>query len=92
MEVQGLLGNVHKLQTSRHRPRILIVMFELEKCSLQKSLNKPALDFEAIWFSCTSHLLIFFLHDQSFVSNNTGDAHRLELIPLADPWTQQDEN
>lgn len=47
--MQGLLGNVHKLQTSRHRPRILIVMFELQKCSLQYPLSKPALDFEAIW-------------------------------------------
>lgn len=41
MEVQGLLGNVHKLQTSRHRPRILIVMFELQKHSLQYSFSKP---------------------------------------------------
>lgn len=52
MEAQGMLGNVHKLQPSQHRPRILIVMFELQKSSLQTSVNEPAPDFEAIWFSC----------------------------------------
>lgn len=66
MEVQGLLGNVHRLQTSRHHPKILIVMFELQECSLQDSSSKPAVDFEAAWLSCTSHLSIS-LHDQSLV-------------------------
>lgn len=89
MQVQGLLGNMHKLQTSPHRSRILIVVFELQKCSLQFSLSKPALHFEAVWFSCTSNLLIS-LHDQSLVREQQHTPFLTDLACLSLDKTRQE--
>lgn len=74
MEVQGPLGNLHKLQTSWHRPRILIVVFELQQCIDSSSTSSGGLfgqfGFPARpihWFLCMINSL--------FLYKNTGDVH-----------------
>lgn len=84
MEVQGLLGNVHKLQTSRHRPRILIIMFELQKVAWNTHWVNQLWTLRQFGFLARPIYWFLCMTNRLFMSNNTGD---VQFITNLSRWS-----